>query len=115
MDNIIQYTINKGINKPIEFRGLKAQYIYFLAGGLATLLLVFCIIYISGTPVYICVPIILLLGGGLFTIVFRLSHKYGEHGLMKFFAARHLPSSIRCHSIKTGRFQKSKKELEEQA
>jgi len=57
MDNIIQYTINKGINKPIEFRGLKAQYIYFLAGGLAALLLVFCIMYISGTPVYICVPV----------------------------------------------------------
>ena len=25
------YTINKGVNKPIEFKGLKAQYIAYLA------------------------------------------------------------------------------------
>ena len=28
------YKINKGINKPIEFKGLKAQYIWYLGGGL---------------------------------------------------------------------------------
>lgn len=28
------YQINKGINKPIEFKGLKAQYIWYLGGGL---------------------------------------------------------------------------------
>ena len=27
------YKVNKGINKPIEFRGLKAQYIWWLGGG----------------------------------------------------------------------------------
>ncbi len=96
----LKYTINKGINRPIEFRGLKAQYIYFLAGGLAALLLMFCILYISGTSVFICIPVILLLGGALFTVVFRLSHKYGEHGLMKLLASRHLPASIRCRTIK---------------
>ena len=42
------YGINKGINKPIEFRGLKAQYIWYLAGGLVGLLVLFAILYISG-------------------------------------------------------------------
>ncbi|HMT97439.1 MAG TPA: DUF4133 domain-containing protein, partial [Ferruginibacter sp.] len=28
------YQINKGINRSIEFKGLKAQYIWYLGGGL---------------------------------------------------------------------------------
>jgi hypothetical protein len=37
------YQINKGINKPIEFKGLKAQYIWYLCGGLVALLILFAI------------------------------------------------------------------------
>lgn len=91
----IQYKINKGVNRPIEFRGLKAQYIYYLAAGLAILLVLFCILYISGTPVYLSFLLILLLGGGLFVAVSRLSHRFGQHGLMKLFSARRLPSAVR--------------------
>ena len=48
------YQINKGINKPIEFKGLKAQYIWYLGGGLVALLIVFAIIYICGiTPEWV--------------------------------------------------------------
>ena len=32
------YTINKGINAPLVFKGLKAQYIAYLAVGLVVLL-----------------------------------------------------------------------------
>jgi hypothetical protein len=32
------YQINKGVGKPIVFRGLKAQYIAYLAVGLVVLL-----------------------------------------------------------------------------
>ncbi|MBD0288989.1 MAG: DUF4133 domain-containing protein, partial [Flavisolibacter sp.] len=35
------YQINKGINKPIEFKGFKAQYIWYLGGGLVALLILF--------------------------------------------------------------------------
>jgi hypothetical protein len=47
----IGYQINKGVNRPIEFRGLKAQYIYYLGSGLALLLIAFSVIYIAGLPV----------------------------------------------------------------
>ena len=50
------YQINKGINKPIEFKGLKAQYIGYLAGGLVGLLILFAVMYISGLPVYCLYP-----------------------------------------------------------
>ena len=43
------YQINKGINKSIEFKGLKAQYIWYFAGGVIALLILFAIMYIIGS------------------------------------------------------------------
>jgi len=94
----LQFKMNKGVNRPIEFRGLKAQYIYYLAVGLAVLLVLFCILYISGTPVYLCLFLILLLGAGLFVSVSRLNRRYGQFGLMKRSASRGLPKAIRPRS-----------------
>jgi hypothetical protein len=94
------YQINKGINKPIEFKGLKAQYIGYLAGGLVALLILFAAMYISGLPVFICIMVISALGGGLFYQVFRLSHKYGQYGLMKRTASRYLPRYLKFNSRK---------------
>lgn len=97
---MIQYEINKGINRPIEFRGLKAQYIYYLAFGLAVLLVGFSIMYIAGVPVFLCVPVVVLAGSGLFIGVYRYSHRYGQHGLMKAIAYRQVPSAILIRSRK---------------
>ena len=35
------YTINKGMNRPIVFKGLKAQYIWYLGGGIVLLFMLF--------------------------------------------------------------------------
>lgn len=96
----LSYDINKGVNRSIEFRGLKGQYIYFLAIGLALLLVVFAVLYIAGVAVWLLVPAVLLLGGGLFVLVFRLSSKFGAHGLMKATARRQVPSALICKSRK---------------
>ncbi len=92
------YQINKGINKPIEFKGLKAQYIGYLAAGLVLLLIGFAVMYILSVPVVACIIIISILGSTLFYQVFRLSHKYGQHGLMKRAAKRYLPNHLRFSS-----------------
>jgi len=99
----IEYEINKGVNRQIEFRGLKAQYIYYLAIGLAVLLIAFSVMYIAGVPVYLCLPVVLMAGFGLFIGVYRYSHKYGAHGLMKAIAFRQVPSAIVSRSIKVFR------------
>jgi hypothetical protein len=104
------YQINKGVSRPIEFKGLKAQYIAYLAVGLVILLVLFAALYIAGTPIYIVLPLVLVLGTVLFFTVFRLSHRFGEHGLMKFFAKRGIPRYIRFSSrrvftgLKGGRY-----------
>ena len=36
------YQINKGINRSIEFKGLRAQYIWYLGGGVVALLIMLC-------------------------------------------------------------------------
>src|ERR1017187_2501397 len=92
------YQINKGVNRSIEFKGFKAQYILYLAAGMVTLLLLFAILYVCGLNIYLCLAIILPSGIGLVAAIQRLSKKYGEHGLLKKIAQKRLPRSIRCHS-----------------
>lgn len=94
------YHINKGINKPIEFKGLRAQYIAYLAIGLVLLLISFAVLYIFGLSLFILLPVILGSGAALFFTVFHLSNKFGEYGLMKYFAKRNLPWYLKINSRK---------------
>jgi hypothetical protein len=92
------YQINKGINKAIEFKGLKAQYIWYLGGGVIILLILFAILYIIGLNAFICVGLILLAGTLMVIKIYQLSNKYGEHGMMKKLARHHVPPTIKSYS-----------------
>lgn len=94
------YKINKGINQSIEFKGLKAQYIWYLGGGIVVLMIVFAILYFTGLPSYLCVGIILIAGTFLVLKIYGMSNRYGEHGLMKALAKKQVPKTIRCNSRK---------------
>jgi hypothetical protein len=94
------YQINKGINRPIEFKGLKAQYIWYLGGGLLCLLILFAVLYICGFNTFLLLGVIVILGTVLFMYVYRLSHKYGEHGMMKAIAKRSIPRLVKNNSRK---------------
>jgi Flp pilus assembly protein TadB len=94
------YQVNKGINKPIEFKGLKAQYIAYLAAGLVTLLLAFTIMYLIGIHIYICLFVIAMAGGALYSWVTRSSRKYGRYGLMKKAGRKQIPEAIKFSSRK---------------
>jgi hypothetical protein len=94
------YKINKGVNSPVRFRGLKAQYIWYLGGGLAILLVVFSVMYISGINAFICIGFVFIAGGILITRVYKLSNQYGEYGLMKKLASRQIPRVIKSRNRK---------------
>jgi len=94
------YQVNKGINKSIEFKGLKAQYIWYLGAGILALLILFTILYIVGINQYICMVIILSAGSVLMYKVYGMSRKYGEHGMMKAFARRSVPKLVKVNSRK---------------
>lgn len=95
------YKINKGINQSIEFKGLKAQYIWYLGGGIIVLLIVFAGLFIIGLPSYLCVGLIGVLGTVLVMKIYSLSRKYGEYGMMKALARRQIPKSVKCYSRKS--------------
>lgn len=94
------YQINKGINKPVEFKGLKAQYIWYLAGGILALLILFAVLYIIGVNTFVCLALIGILGTVLFFTIYHMSNKYGEHGIMKKMASRSVPHVIKSNSRK---------------
>lgn len=93
------YHINKGVNKPVVFRGLKAQYIWWLAIGLGGLLVLFALLYIAGVPIGVCMAIVLGTGLFLFRYVYRMNHRYGEYGMMKRLAQKATPKWITCDQL----------------
>ena len=94
------YQINKGLNRPISFRGLKAQYIAYLSAGLVVLLLGFTVGYILGLPLVVLLPVTGLLGAALFVAVTSLSKRFGRYGLMKYLAAKKVPVYLWFNSRK---------------
>jgi len=94
------YFINKGINRPLIFKGLKAQYIWYLAGGLMVLLIIFAILYIFDVNTFISLGFILILGSLFMGYVYKLSHTYGQYGMMKKLAKRSIPRVIKMYSRK---------------
>jgi hypothetical protein len=103
------YQINKGINKSIEFKGLKAQYIWYFGGGVIGLLILFAAMYIAGLNSIICIVIILAAGTGLTIKIYQLSNTYGEYGMMKKIARRSIPRLIRSRGRKVFRTEEANK------
>lgn len=93
-----KYQINKGINKSIEFKGLKAQYIWYLGAGIVGILIVFAMLYFIGIPSIICVFIAAILGTAVIVKVYAMSSKYGEYGLMKALARKQVPKVIKIQN-----------------
>lgn len=90
------YNVNKGIGRTVEFKGLKAQYLFIFAGGLLGVLILVMVMYMAGVSSYIC----LFIGAGGASLIvwqtFSLNKKYGEHGLMKLGAKKRHPRYIVC-------------------
>ena len=104
------YHVNKGINRPIEFRGLRAQYIGYLAAGLVALLLLFTLLYLARVNLVVCLTTVFLSGGALFAGVYRLNTTYGQYGLLKRFARRSVPRCVSVRSRKMFLHLKGKEE-----
>lgn len=87
----MEYQINKGAGNPIEFKGLKSQYLFIFTGGLVAVLFMVVILYIAGVGQWVCIPFGIISGSLLVWLTFRLNARYGEHGLMKLLAEKRHP------------------------
>ncbi len=88
------YNIHRGVDKPVEFKGLFGQYLFIFVCGVLLTFVVFVVLYLSGVDQTVCfgfaVCASLLLGAG----TFRLQAKYGRFGLLKRFASMRHPRRI---------------------
>jgi len=88
------YNINKGIGRTVEFKGLKAQYLFIFAGGLLGILVFVMIMYMAGVHTYLCLFLGITTSSILVWQTFSLNRKYGEYGLMKLGAKKRHPRYI---------------------
>lgn len=89
-----EYTINKGIGRTVEYKGLKAQYLFIFAGGLIADFVLFVIMYMCGLPQWFCIGFGAVSGSVLVWYTFRLNGKYGQYGLMKLTSVKYRPRYI---------------------
>ena len=88
------YPINRGIGKSVEFKGLKAQYLFIFVGGLLAVFVVFVIMYMIGISQWVCIGFGVVAASALVWQTFALNAKFGEHGLMKMQAGASQPKYI---------------------
>lgn len=89
-----EYSVNKGIGRNAEFKGLKSQYLFVFAGGLLAVFVIFVIMYMAGVSQWFCIVFGVVAAGAIVVVTFRLNARYGEHGLMKLQARANHPRFI---------------------
>jgi sensor histidine kinase YesM len=94
------YQVNRGADSAVEFKGLKAQYLFIAAGGLFGLFFIFVILRFTGLNVIVTLAITVLIGITLMIYVFTFSKKYGQHGFLKVTARKNVHNIVRKNSIK---------------
>lgn len=88
------YTINKGIGRMPEFKGLTSQYLFIFAGGLLGVFFLFVVMYTAGVDQWICIGTGVVSALIIVWLTFALNARYGEYGLMKAFALRNHPRYV---------------------
>lgn len=86
-----EWEINKGVGRTVEFKGLKAQYLFLFAGGLLALFILVVILYLCGVSQIACLGIGVVGATLVVWQTFAMNRKYGQYGLMKKGAVRMHP------------------------
>jgi hypothetical protein len=105
----MEYSINKGIGQSVEFKGLKAQYLFLFAAGLLAVFVVFVILYMANAGEWVCIGFGVVAASVLVWLTFYLNSKYGEHGLMKLMASKQHPRYLINRKVPRHLFISTKK------
>lgn len=108
----MNYGINKGIGQSVEFKGLKAQYLFLFAGGLLAVFVLFVVFYMAGVDQWVCIAFGVAGATALVWLTFRMNAQYGEHGLMKRLAKRQHPHYLINRKAPRRLFHTTRKEAQ---
>ena len=106
----MEYNINKGVGRSVEFKGLKAQYLFIFAGGLLSVFILFVIMYMVGIDQLVCIGFGIVAASVVVWLTFHLNAKYGEHGLMKLMAKGQHPRYLINRKMAIRLFKRKRKE-----
>ncbi|HXB94434.1 MAG TPA: DUF4133 domain-containing protein [Puia sp.] len=88
------YPIHRAIGRPVVCKGLKGPYIIVAGISLIADLLLFVILYLTGTAPWLCIALAFALGGMALATISKLSHRYGAVGLQQRMAVKRLSIHI---------------------
>ncbi len=90
----MEWEVNRGVGRPLELKGLQAQYVYWLAGGLGGAVLLVIVLYIGGASGMGLVVLGGALGMGVVWGAYWANGRYGQFGLSKLRMRGRLPRSL---------------------
>ena len=79
----MEYGMNKGVGRSVEFRGLTSQYLFLFAAGMLASLLLTMVLYMAGADRTLCILVALVCMSLVVWGTFHMNRCYGPHGLMK--------------------------------
>ncbi|MFR9597377.1 MAG: DUF4133 domain-containing protein [Rikenellaceae bacterium] len=98
-----EFKINKGVGSSVEFKGLKAQYLFLLVAAVLGLFLAVVFLTMMGVDQVVCIIVGVVLSIALIWAIFQLNDTYGEHGIMKRqargYRPRYLINRSRVHKL----------------
>ncbi len=94
----MDYTINKGVNRPLDFYGLKESYIFYFAGGVTLAILVYFVLQFFSN--WVAIPVALVLAIFSYVVTYYLNNKYGANGLSKRMAQNACPKRIQVKRVR---------------
>lgn len=103
------FEINKGVGRTVEFKGLKAQYLFIFAGGLLGMFVLVAVLYMIGLNQLVCLMLGVLGATLIVWQTFSMNKKYGEHGLMKISARKNHPRYLLNRKRTRSLFKKGKR------
>ena len=74
------FEINKGVGREVEFKGLRAQYLFIFAFGLLAVFVVFVIMYTAGIGQWTCIGFGVSAATAVVWLTFSLNRRFGSHG-----------------------------------
>lgn len=92
---MIRNRIHQGLDQEMEFKGLKAPFLYYMLGLMLGVILLFLILQGLGNPPIISGFISVGLLTWLGSKIYSMNRELGRDGLMKRLAYRQVPMCIR--------------------
>ncbi|MCQ2224606.1 MAG: DUF4133 domain-containing protein [Paludibacteraceae bacterium] len=93
----MEYAINKGVNRPLDFYGLKETYIFYFVGGILCAIVAYFILqFISN---WVAIPVALVIAILSYVVTYYLNNKFGANGLSKRMAQNACPKRVQMKRV----------------